>query len=432
MHTRRNSDLFEATRLTRSGRLREATDLIQRTLGGRPAPQPAAHASPKGGAGETVLEGNFRVIDGSPLVADRTVQDTNRDAAGSRDAPETVGAARLPSSRLAALLHEKLAGLRAPAPVFEPIHPRPAPEAVAEGARFIAGSYSNPAGTRSYKLYVPSGHAGQPLPLVVMLHGCTQSPDDFAAGTRMNELAEQEPCLVLYPAQSSTANCSKCWNWFNPADQRADQGEPSLIAGMTRDVAARYQADPRRIYVAGLSAGGAMATTMAMTHPDLYAAAGVHSGLPHAAAHDLPSAFAAMQQGASGAGPAGKGQPPARQVPIIVFHGDRDTTVHPGNGDQVIVQFAPTASRHHAAGPQGGAHPDVKVERGQVPNGHAYTRTLYHHPSGSPHVEQWTIHGAGHAWSGGSPRGSYTDPRGPDASKEMLRFFLAHPAEPSR
>jgi poly(hydroxyalkanoate) depolymerase family esterase len=431
MNTRRNSDLFEATRLTRSGRLCEATDLIQRTLGGRPAPQPAAQASPTSGAGETVLEGNFRVIDGSPFVPDRTVQDTDRDTAGSREAPETVSEPLFPSSRLAAVLREKLARFRGPAPVFEPIHPQPAPEAIPEGARFIAGSYSNPAGTRSYKLYVPSGHEGQPLPLVVMLHGCTQSPDDFAAGTRMNELAEQEPCLVLYPAQSSTANCSKCWNWFNPADQRADQGEPSLIAGMTRDVAARYQADPRRIYVAGLSAGGAMATTMAMTHPDLYAAAGVHSGLPHAAAHDLPSAFAAMQQGASGAGPAGKGQMPARPVPIIVFHGDQDTTVHPGNGDQVIVQFAPTASRH-AAQPKTGANPDVNVERGQVPNGHAYTRTLYHHPSGSPHVEQWTIHGAGHAWSGGSARGSYTDPRGPDASKEMLRFFLAHPAEPSR
>lgn len=427
MNAQRNSDLLEATRLTRSGQLLEATTLIQRALRGRSAPRPAANATPKSSAGATVIEGSFRVIDSSPFATDSTAQDADRDAACTRDAPETITEPLFSSSRFGAALREKLAKFRGPAPVFEPILPQQAPEAIPEGARFITGSYTNSAGTRSYKLYVPSGHDGQPLPLVVMLHGCTQSPDDFAAGTRMNEFAEKEPCLVLYPAQSSAANCSKCWNWFNPTDQRADQGEPSLIAGMTRDVAARYQADPRRIYVAGLSAGGAMATTMAMTYPDLYAAAGIHSGLPHATAHDLPSAFAAMQQGAGHrTTSAGNGRAPARPVPIIVFHGDCDTTVHPGNGDQVIVQFSPTASRP-AAQPETGANPDVKVERGQVPNGHSYTRTTYHRPNGSPHVEQWTIHGAGHAWSGGSTRGSYTDPRGPDATKEMLRFFLAHP-----
>ena len=201
---------------------------------------------------------------------------------------------------------------------------------------------------------------------------------------------------------------------------------------MTREVAARYKSDPQRIYIAGLSAGGAMATTMAVTYPDLYAAAGVHSGLPHAAAHDLPSALAAMQQGAKRAARhpsgAGDGKPQARPIPIIVFHGDRDTTVHPRNGEQVIVQFSPTASRPAR---QSEPRPDrrVKVEKGQVGDGRAYTRTTYHHPSGAPHVEQWTVHGAGHAWSGGSTGGSYTDPQGPDATKEMLRFFLAHPAD---
>ncbi|MFD2837653.1 alpha/beta hydrolase family esterase [Azotobacter vinelandii] len=377
-----------------------------------------------------MIEGCFRVIDSGPFAADSTAQDIDRDVAGTQDGPEPVTEPFFPSSRFGAALREKLFKFRGPAPVFDPILPQQAPKAIPEGAQFITGSYTNPAGTRSYKLYVPSGYDGQPLPLVVMLHGCTQSPDDFAAGTRMNEFAEKEPCLVLYPAQSTAANCSKCWNWFNPSDQCADQGEPSLIAGMTRDVAACYKVDPRRIYVAGLSAGGAMATTMAMTYPDLYAAAGIHSGLPHAAAHDLPSAFAAMQQGAKCAGrqttSVGNNRAPARPVPIIVFHGDQDTTVHPGNGDQVIAQFSPTAS-HPAAQPKTGANPSAKVERGQVPNGHAYTRTVYRHPSGSPHVEQWTIHGAGHAWSGGSTHGSYTDPRGPDATKEMLRFFLAHP-----
>lgn len=429
MNARLNSDLLEATRLTRAGQLFEATALIQRALGGRSAPPPA-DASPERHAGEPAIEGRCRVIEISPVDSERP--HAGRDGVRTGDELKTTGEPIPPSLRFGSAMREKLFKFRGPVPVFDPIGPRQAPDEMPDGAEFVTGSYTNPAGTRSYKLYVPSSYRGQPLPLVVMLHGCTQNPDDFAAGTRMNELAEKESCLVLYPAQSTAANGSKCWNWFKPSDQRADQGEPSLIAGMTRDVAARYKADPRRIYIAGLSAGGAMATTMAATYPDLYAAAGVHSGLPHAAAHDLPSALAAMQQGAKRTEHpptgAGNSRAPARPVPIIVFHGDRDTTVHPRNGEQVIVQFSRTASRA-ARQSEPGTDRGVKVEKGQVPHGRAYTRTTYHHPSGAPHVEQWTVHGAGHAWSGGSSRGSYTDPQGPDATKEMVRFFLAHPSD---
>jgi len=440
MNARLNPDLLEATRLTRAGQLLEATALIQRALGGRFAPPSAADAAAATGtpvadrAAEPPLEGSCRVIDIGPFVADPEPQPAQRDHAGAAAKAEEPTAERvIPplTSRFGAVLRDKLFKLRGAVPVFEPIVPGPAPDAVPDGARFISGSYTNAAGTRSYKLYVPSNYCGEPLPLVVMLHGCTQNPDDFAAGTRMNELAEQEPCLVLYPAQSAGANGSKCWNWFKPSDQRAEHGEPSLIAGMTREVAASYNADRRRIYIAGLSAGGAMATTMAVAYPDLYAAAGIHSGLPHAAAHDLPSALAAMQQGSARAAgiqatSAGTSREMPHPVPVIVFHGDRDTTVHPRNGEQVIVQFAPAGVRTGSIG--AGSKPRASIERGQVPNGRAYTRTTYHHPNGSPHVEQWTVHGAGHAWSGGSSRGSYTDPQGPDAAKEMLRFFLAHPA----
>jgi poly(hydroxyalkanoate) depolymerase family esterase len=285
--------------------------------------------------------------------------------------------------------------------------------------------YTNEAGTRSYKLYIPSGYRGQSLPLVVMLHGCTQDPDDFAAGTRMNHVAEEHPCLVLYPAQAEGANPSRCWNWFNEGDQHRDRGEPSIVAGITRRIISSHNIDPRRVYVAGLSAGGAMAITMAMTYPELYAAVGVHSGLAHAVAHDLPSAVAMMRRDN---GPNSRMAIRGRRrliigervVPTIVFHGDRDTTVHPLNGEQVIAQSL-TASGSGNADPRGSSH--VTVERGQAANGHAYTRTIYHDTGGRPSAEHWLVHGAGHAWSGGSSSGSFTDPKGPDATMEMIRFF---------
>jgi poly(hydroxyalkanoate) depolymerase family esterase len=243
-----------------------------------------------------------------------------------------------------------------------------------------------------------------------MLHGCTQSPDDFASGTRMNFLAEERNCFVVYPEQPSGANQSKCWNWFRPSHQQRDGGEPSLIAGITQQIMRDYSIDPNRVYIAGLSAGGAAAAIMAATYQDLYAAAGIHSGLVCGAARDLPSALVAMRQG-------GRSEPAhgIPVVPTIVFHGDRDTTVHPTNGERIFQQ--------------GGNVPRSKAQviKGLVPRGHAYTRTIMTDPRGMVISEHWNVHGAGHAWSGGSPAGSYTDPNGPDATREMLRFFLEHP-----
>lgn len=277
---------------------------------------------------------------------------------------------------------------------------------------FIASSHTNQAGTRPYKLYIPSGYTGKALPLIVMLHGCTQTPDDFAAGTRMNSLAEERQLFVLYPAQTAAANGSRCWNWFKGSDQHRDRGEPAIIAGMTREVLDRYGIEIGKVYVAGLSAGGAMAAVMGATYPDLYAAIGVHSGLAAGSAHDLPSAFAAMR-GTPPSSPPVRARA-ARAVPVIVFHGEQDTTVHRRNGEQVISQ---------CGGGNAASSNDVSVEQGQVPGGHAYTRTLQADPTGRVIHEHWLVHGAGHAWSGGSILGSYTDPKGPDATRAMVRFF---------
>jgi poly(hydroxyalkanoate) depolymerase family esterase len=292
--------------------------------------------------------------------------------------------------------------------------PLSTPDIVPEGARFIEGTFSNPAGSRAYKLFVPSRYEGQPLPLVVMLHGCTQSPDDFAAGTRMNFVAEEQSCFVVYPAQRSEANQAKCWNWFRTADQQRGKGEPSLIAGITWQIMRDYSVDPKRVYVGGLSAGAAAAAIMGETYEDLYAAIGMHSGLACGTASDLPSAFVAMRQGGLVASSGSDNLNDGPTIPTIVFHGDRDITVHPSNGDHVLEQSTRTTPT------------EKKVHRGHVPGGHAYTRTIHTDASGREIFEHWNIHGAGHAWSGGSPVGSYTDPRGPDATREMLRFFLEH------
>jgi poly(hydroxyalkanoate) depolymerase family esterase len=284
----------------------------------------------------------------------------------------------------------------------------PAAPRLPEGARFEARTFTGAAGTRNYKVYVPSGYTGQALPVVVMLHGCTQNPDDFAAGTRMNAVAEARSVLVVYPEQPRSANMQRCWNWYEPGDQQREGGEPALIAGIVRQVIAEFSADDRRVYAAGLSAGGAAAAILAMTYPDLFAAIGVHSGLACGSARDVPSAFAAMK----GDGARATGQRHA--VPLIVFHGDRDRTVHAANGDRVAAQ--------------GPSDPELRtaVTQGRTPDGVDYTRTVRSDASGRAIVEQWVLHGAGHAWSGGSPAGSFTDPRGPDASREMIRFFLEH------
>jgi len=381
--------ISEATRLTRAGQLAEATALLQRMLRGESLEPSHARVSPA------------RLEPPTIDVKANVVENESRRTTRVSPAPlRRKGAARFEGLKGFPGLNLRGPMTRAP-PATTDIAP--------EGTRFIAGTFHSADGSRTYKLFVPSRSQEKPVPLVVMLHGCTQSPDDFAAGTRMNFLAEERNCFVVYPEQPSGANQSKCWNWFRTGDQQRDGGEPSLIAGITRQVMRDYAIDPKRVYVAGLSAGGAAAAIMAATHADLYAAVGIHSGLACGAASDLPTAFVAMRQG-SGSNIADDGPP----VPTIVFHGDRDTTVHPNNGDRIVEQSAKAAGLK------------AKVIDGRVPHGHSYTRTNLADAGGRAVSEHWNVHGAGHAWSGGSPAGSYTDPRGPDATREMLRFFLEH------
>jgi poly(hydroxyalkanoate) depolymerase family esterase len=291
----------------------------------------------------------------------------------------------------------------------------PTPELpLPDGAMFLDLRYSCAAGARRYRLYVPSS-AGEGLQgMIVMLHGCTQNPEDFAAGTGMNALAEEHRLLIVYPAQTRGDNSMSCWNWFRPGDQMRDSGEPAIIAGLTETVRAQYAIPNGRVFVAGLSAGGAMAAIMGETYPELYGAIGVHSGLAYGSANDVMSAFTVMR------GQEGIEPPPSRHggagteanPRMIVFHGSADTTVHPSNAERII------ASQGESSGKSS------RSEHGPSGKIRAYTRLVSERDDGTHAIECWMIEGAQHAWSGGQPGGSYTDPRGPNASAAMVRFFL--------
>ena len=349
---------------------------------------------------------------GNAAEATRIIQDAL--------AGQSSGAAGLPETRPRRPLGQVIRTLRRGRPGLDmPSVDSPRGRAVKlpplpDGAQFLASSFACAAGTRGYRLYVPASAVDGVAGLVLMLHGCTQTPEDFAAGTDMNAIAEANRLLVAYPAQTRSNNAASCWNWFNPADQRRDAGEPAILAGLARTLAKEFEIPQGRIFVAGLSAGGAMAAVLGATYPDVFAAIGVHSGLPAGAANDVVSAFAAMR-GDGGMSPAPVNAAATGSGPrTIIFHGTADRTVHVGNAERL-------AAAAKARAPGGTS----RTERGTAGNGRAYARTLIEDPQGTAAVELWMIEGAGHAWAGGHESGSYTDPRGPDASAEMVRFFLA-------
>lgn len=317
-----------------------------------------------------------------------------------------------------------------------PVDSAVTPEQAGHQGVSLAGQHTEAGLTRAYILYLPpavaSPTARAPLPLVVMLHGCSQSPDDFAAGTAMNGLACEQGFAVLYPAQAQDANPGRCWNWYEPGHQQRGSGEPAVLASLTQSVITQHGLDARRVYVAGLSAGGAMAAILGQAYPDLYAAVGIHSGLASGAAYDLMSALSAMKHGrndspesTNGKDISGSAQARSASLPVptIVFHGDSDGVVHPDNGVRAIEAAIATGELDI----MDSTAPMAVVEQGVSPKGRGYTRTT--HPHGEIHLNQaehWLLHGGGHAWSGGSAQGSFTDPDGPDATREMWRFFSSH------
>jgi poly(hydroxyalkanoate) depolymerase family esterase len=354
-------DMVQALNLTRAGRLAEATEFIQQTLR-----SPSDRLDPRRG-----VAGTLQRSLGSPQ------------------------------------------GLQLPVryPVLPP------GQALRSGSlgagELLDKTYGNDSGARQYTIYIPPDCSNHGLAVIVMLHGGTQAVLDYAAGTGMNRLADLHHFLVVYPEQDVRANPMRYWNWFRPQDQQPGIGEPALIAGITEQVIRDYDADPDRVFIVGFSSGAAMATVMAATYPHLYAAAGVHSGLPYGTAYDVPSAFALMRgeslQSRRGSGP---------RIPLIVFHGDHDEIVNVVNASHIREQRLGIDGPRTAVG-------DISVTHGQVPGGHAFTQTTY---SDEVQVllEQWIVHRAGHAWSGGTSGCSYTDPQGPDASAEMVRFFEEH------
>lgn len=400
----------EVMKLMKSGQLKQATTLIQNSLNG------AASASDSSNSDEHTIRDVTPTTKTTDSLASVKNAKSGEKLSGqsSKSTPSKLQnfTDKLKNFKIDLPSISSANGIGSENTISEPPIPK--------NAHFLKSKISTLQGSHDYRLYIPSTYAqtleqGLQVPLIVMLHGCTQSPEDFAAGTRMNELAEQHRCLIAYPSQPTSANQNRCWNWFRSSDQQHAKGEPAWLATLTQSIIENYAVNSSQVYIAGLSAGAAMAVIMAETYPQLYAAVGVHSGLAYGSADSLLSAMSAMRQGGTTSTDAKSGQ----FVPMIIFHGDQDHTVSVRNGGQIFEQ----AKERLQAQKQ-----SLKIQQHQQSSEHDRRSTQIQicDDKQVSQLEYWKIHGAGHSWAGGSSAGSYTDPKGPDASKEMLRFFLAH------
>jgi poly(hydroxyalkanoate) depolymerase family esterase len=417
------SNLLKSSSLAPGGRWMQAGNVLRKVLGLVPTPE--ANPAPLAGRCGTAQTPPAPPVEVKLLRREGlsgSANDADFVPSLFRTAPEALG------------IQEDAPLIEAPVARAPAAQPAPTPRP----ASFTKHTFQFASAPYAYRLYQPAGADGSapaaPLPLLIMLHGCKQDAADFAQGTAMNELAEQHGCIVLYPEQQAKANAMRCWNWFDTAHQGRDSGEPGMLAALTRKVIKSHNVDPARVYIAGLSAGGAMAAVMAGLYPELYAAVGVHSGVPTGAASGVISALSVMRRGARPSAPVDE---PESLMPTIVFHGGADRTVHPENGEQIVNAALSTLD---ACGlilkktevAQDGAAVEVKVELDgdgggiDAAAGRDASRTVYRAADGKSYVEYWEVGTGPHAWSGGNPAGSFTDPQGPDASRAMLAFFLQH------
>jgi poly(hydroxyalkanoate) depolymerase family esterase len=310
-----------------------------------------------------------------------------------------------------------------------------APAGVAVPGRWVSGEYANATGSRAYQLYLPAGYdAKQKHMLVVLLHGCTQDAADIARGTRITEHADREGFIALLPEQPASANAKKCWNWYDPAHQARDAGEPSLIAGMTAKVTADYAVDPDRVHLAGISAGAGMAALVAVAYPETYASVAMHSGIAWRAATSVMAALGVMGGGPSLAVADSLGREAAaamgarkRAIPALVIQGGSDKVVHPANAAALARQWTRmNANARPTDEPQIALRDDAESnDRSGETNGYHWTRATF--GAGQETVDELIVAELGHAWSGGSSTGTFTDEHGPDATAEIVRFFIEHP-----
>jgi len=406
---RRATRLTRQASLARAGKSRAATKAMQRAISG---------------AMVTTVMASFSSLaamtPGKPKTARKPRKAVGKVAgkAVGKTVPKRATSATPGTDRRLSTVLKQLRAARAlmPGPFVLPGSTNPSkPPVIPKGAQYLERTHSCSKGARDFRLYLPARQPGGPKGLIVMLHGCTQNPDDFATGTNMNAIAQKHGLAVAYPAQTRVQNPSSCWNWFAPANQSRGAGEPAVIASLAQALMLEFSLERDAVFVAGLSAGGAMAVILADTYPDVFSAAGVHSGLPRGSANTVISALSAMRSGgkpkASFASRRKAAAKPNRDMRRIVFHGDADSTVHPSNAPQIVVGAVGTRKPAHVSP--------------ETASGRDYVRSDYILPDGTVDVELWQVSGAGHAWSGGKKGGSYTDSRGPDASAEMVRFFLA-------
>jgi len=285
---------------------------------------------------------------------------------------------------------------------------------------------------REYLVYLPRGHSRwRRYPVLVLCHGCRQSPEEIAAGTRIAEFADADGWLVLLPRQKQSANAWNCWNWFD-ARTAHGEGECAIVLAQVDDVVKRWRGDSDRVVVAGMSAGGALAAALALRHAARVRGVFVHSGVACGAATTAIAAFGVMKHGPDTdveavARDARQAAPRALRVPLCVVQGESDDVVAPVNAVALARQFLrlnehPALSRASDPGAlEANALPPPDVEMREASADRSVITREWQMDSRLS-VRYVSIGGLAHAWSGGDAAYAYNDPHPPPATEILARF----------